>query len=163
MATALKVVGSIVGLLLVVIVVFLATFDINDWKGWLAEQATAALGLYLGEDTNVPINCLATDFEIADGVAQTKLGVLDTTDSVIEIEGNVDLGKERLDLEITPHPKDVSLLNFRSKVHVEGTFVEPAISLDVDSILKFVPLIDLGLAENAPCQSLLARAREDGD
>ena len=124
-------------------------------------DAGEGLGLYFGEDTNVPINCLATDFEVADGVAITKLAVLDTTDSVIEFGGNVDLGKEQLDLEITPHPKDVSLLNLRSKVHVEGTFVEPAISLDAGSILKFVPLIDLGLAEDAPCDRLIARARED--
>ena len=57
---------------------------------------------------------------------------------------------------------DVSLLNLGAKVHVEGTFVEPAISLDAGSILKFVPLVDLGLAEDAPCKNLIARAREDG-
>ena len=125
-------------------------------------DAGEALGLYFGEDTNVPINCLATDFEVADGVAQTKLAVLDTTDSVIEAGGNVDLGEERLDLEITPHPKDISLLNLRSKVHVEGTFTDPSISLDAGSILKFVPLVDLGLAEDAPCKKLIARARDDG-
>ncbi len=124
-------------------------------------DAAEALGLYIGEDTNVPLNCLATDLEIADGVARTKLGVLDTADSVIELGGDIDLGEERLDLIVTPHPKDVSLLNLRSKVHVEGEFTDPSISLDAGSILKFVPLVDLGLAEDAPCKSLLARARDD--
>ena len=124
-------------------------------------DAGEALGLYFGEDTNVPLNCLATDFEVADGVAATRLGILDTTDSVIEFEGDVDLGKEQLDLVITPHPKDVSLLNLRSKVHVEGAITDPSISLDASSILKFVPLVDLGLAEDAPCKNLLARARDD--
>ena len=125
-------------------------------------DAGEALGLYFGEDTNVPLNCLVTDFVVADGVAETKLGILDTTDSVIEFDGDVDLGKELLDLVITPHPKDVSLLNLRSKVHVEGAFTDPSISLDAGSILKFVPLVDLGLAEDAPCKNLLSRARDDG-
>lgn len=124
-------------------------------------DAGEALGLYFGEDTNVPLNCLATDFEVTDGVAKTKLALLDTTDSVIEAGGNIDLGREMLDLEIRPHPKDVSLLTLRSKVHVEGQFADPSISLDASSILKYVPLIDLGLAEDAPCRTLIDRARED--
>ena len=44
LTTALKIIGAIVGLLIAAVVVFVAAFDINDWKGWLQEQATAALG-----------------------------------------------------------------------------------------------------------------------
>lgn len=124
-------------------------------------DAAEALGLYVEGDTEVPLNCLATDFEVTEGVAQTRLGILATTDSVIELGGDLDLGKEQLDLVVTPHPKDVSLLNLRSKVHVEGDFTDPSISFDADSILKNVPLVDLGLAEEASCKKLLARARDD--
>ena len=38
---------------------------------------------------------------------------------------------------------------------------EPSISLDAGSILKFVPLVDLDLAEDAPCKNLIAWAKDD--
>ncbi len=126
-------------------------------------DAMEALGLYFGadNDTKVPIRCLATDFEVESGVARSKIAVLDTQDTLIEGDGSIDLGEERLDLVFTPHPKDVSFLNFRSKVHVEGRFVDPSISLDPGSILKFVPPIDWGMADDAPCDRLINRARSE--
>ena len=127
-------------------------------------DAMEALGLYFDQadnDTKVPIRCLATEFTVTDGVAKTELAVLDTADTLIQADGTADLGAEMLDLVVTPHPKDISLLNLRSKVHVEGAFADPSISLDAGSMLKFVPLIDLGLAEDAPCKNLIARAKSD--
>ena len=54
-------------------------------------DASEPFGLYFGEDTNDPINRLATGLEVESGVARVKFAVLDTTDSVVEFGGQVDL------------------------------------------------------------------------
>lgn len=125
-------------------------------------DAMEALGLYFDEadsDVKVPIRCLATEFAVEDGIATSELAVLDTEDTRIEAQGSADLGAETLDFVVTPHPKDITFLTLRSNVHVEGRFADPSIALDAGSILKFIPLVDLGLAEDAPCKELIARAK----
>ncbi|MGF1475322.1 MAG: AsmA family protein [Geminicoccaceae bacterium] len=127
-------------------------------------DAMEALGLWFGDggDAKVDIRCLATDLLVEQGVVKTKLAVLDTADTLIEVDGSIDLGQETLDLVMTPHPKDFSLLNLRSKVHVEDEFTDPSISLDAGSILKFVPPIDWGTQQDAPCDRLVKAAKEEG-
>jgi hypothetical protein len=140
---------------------FLAMSD-GSISGLLVELAgldvIEALGL-LPEDTPTGIRCMVADLDVQDGVAASRMLLLDTEDTRIEGTGTIDLGEEALDLAITPHPKDLTLLSLRARVLIDGTFKAPAPSLDAASILAFVPPIDLGLAEDAPCKQLIERAR----
>ncbi len=84
-----------------------------------------SLLLLLDKDKTVPVRCAYTDLAVADGVATTRSLALDTTDTVIVGSGKIDLGDERLDLELKARPKDVSPVSLRGPLEVEGTFKDP--------------------------------------
>jgi len=81
------------------------------------------------QSTMVPVECLVGQFAVTDGVMQTEALVLKTTDSTITGSGRIDLGEERLALELLAHPQDASALTASTPVRIEGTFKEPKIDL----------------------------------
>lgn len=148
---------------------FLVTSD-GTVSGLIVEMigldVAESLGLFFAEgDAPIPVRCLVADLAVETGVIRPRTLVLDTDDTVIEGTGEIALDKERLSLQITPHPKDISFLSFRSWINVDGSFVAPEVGLDAGSILEFVPPIDWGAAEDVPCQRLIGQAQaefEDG-
>jgi uncharacterized protein involved in outer membrane biogenesis len=129
----------------------------------LGLDVAEALGLYLGDDVPVDVRCLVVDLAAEQGVVQTERFVLDTTDSLVEGQGWVDLGMETIDFTLTPKPKDISLLSFRSEIKIEGAWSDLAVAPDVGSMFAFLPPIDLGTAEDAPCAQMIEKARQDTD
>ena len=122
-----------------------------------------ALGLYLGDDVPVDVRCLVVDLAADQGVVQTEAFVLDTVDTLVEGQGWLDLGMETIDLTLTPKPKDISVLSFRSEIQIEGTWSDLSVAPDIGSMFAFLPPIDLGTAEDAPCGQMIERARQDTD
>jgi AsmA family protein len=53
--------------------------------------------------------------------------VLKTSDSTITGSGQIDLGEERLALELLAHPQDASALTASTPVRIEGTLKHPEI------------------------------------
>ena len=78
------------------------------------------------------LNCLATRFDIRDGLMSSKTSLLDTTDTIVRGRGTIDLGNERLDLLVWPQAKREKFLSVSTPVTVTGSFddfgigVEPA-------------------------------------
>jgi uncharacterized protein involved in outer membrane biogenesis len=120
-----------------------------------------ALGLLLGDDAPVPIRCLVVDVPVEAGVVKPRNLLLDTTDTLITGAGQLDLATETVDLTLTPEPKDLSLLSLRSEVSIEGQLADLSIAPDLASIVRLLPPIDLGTAEDAPCAHMLERARRE--
>jgi uncharacterized protein involved in outer membrane biogenesis len=120
-----------------------------------------ALGLLLGDDAPVPIRCLVVDVPVEAGVVKPRNLLLDTTDTLITGAGQLDLATETVDLTLTPEPKDLSLLSLRSEVSIEGQLADLSIAPDLASIVRLLPPIDLGTAEDAPCAQMLERARRE--
>ncbi len=129
----------------------------------LGLDVAEALGLYLGDDVPVPVRCLVVDLSAAEGVVETERFVLDTTDTLVEGRGWLDLGMETIEFTLTPTPKDISLLSFRSEIQIEGAWSDLSVAPDVGSMFAFLPPIDLGTAEDAPCAQMIERARKDTD
>jgi uncharacterized protein involved in outer membrane biogenesis len=75
----------------------------------------------------VPVECFVGQFAVNDGVMNTQALVLKTPDSTITGSGQIDLGNERLALELLAHPQDASALTASTPVRVEGTFKHPKI------------------------------------
>jgi uncharacterized protein involved in outer membrane biogenesis len=92
-----------------------------------------ALGLLATDEgetrTMVPLQCFVAQFGVEDGVLDTQALVLRTSDSTITGSGQVDLGEERLALELLAHPQDASVLTASTPVRIEGTFKQPKIDL----------------------------------
>ena len=117
-----------------------------------------------------PIQCMAADFKLVDGIATREVLLLDTDAVTVAGEGRVDLRSERLDLEFTPRPKTTTL-NMSLPVDVGGTLLEPTFSLDQGAAVRraggllggllFPPaalaaFLDMGSGDDHPCAALAA-------
>ena len=129
------------------------------------------------------INCLVSHFEIKDGLAQSRVLVIDTNRMTVVGEGNINLKTERLDLGVMPEPKEglgadkvatvnVSLSEFAKPFRLQGTLANPSLGIDptktaltfgkaLGGIALFGPagiatsLISGKFGENHPCAQAL--------
>ena len=132
-----------------------------------------ALGVLVRGDKPISIRCALLDLQGTDGQMGVQTLVFDTANSIISGEGKIDLRDEKLDIMLTPVPKDFSPLSLRSYIRVNGTlknisaFPDP-IKTGTDSLVAkifnvFVMLVlsplqprDLGLAQDVDCDALMA-------
>lgn len=114
-----------------------------------------ALKFLITGDRVVPIRCAFADFEVKQGVMDTRRLAFDTTDTVIYGEGRISLRDETLDLRLKPQPKDRSFLSLRAPLLVSGSFKDPAFRPDYKRVtLRGVAAAVLGSI--APPAALLA-------
>jgi hypothetical protein len=122
------------------------------------------------------LTCMVSRFDIRSGLATSRDLLIDTNDVTIVGQGTVNLGTERLDLEMTPRPKDASLINLATPIDIGGTFKQPTIRPNnlamakdvakgvatwINPLFALVPMIlDSGDDKN-PCVVAL-EARKDG-
>jgi len=132
-----------------------------------------ALGVVVRGDKPIPIRCALVDLQGTDGQMGVQTLVFDTANSVVSGEGKIDLRDEKLDIVLTPVPKNFSPLSLRSFIRVNGNlnnisaFPDP-IKTGTESLLAkifniFVMLglsplqpRDLGLGRDADCDALIA-------
>jgi uncharacterized protein involved in outer membrane biogenesis len=127
-------------------------------------------------DKQVQMNCLANDFDIKSGVMQTKYFVMDTTDAVVTVNGNINFATEAMDLDVRPQTKGLRIISLRTPLYVKGTFKNPDIGLHkgalaakaggaialgvVAPLAAVIPLINPGNTQSVDCGRLLADYRE---
>ncbi|MDB5992122.1 MAG: AsmA family protein [Herbaspirillum sp.] len=125
-------------------------------------------------DRQVQMNCLAGDFSVTDGVMHTRSFVMDTTDAVVNISGDINLAKELLALDVRPKSKGLRVISLRTPLYVRGTFKQPDVGLYkgamalkagaaaglavVAPFAAIVPLINMGKTGDTDCAGLLAEA-----
>jgi AsmA family protein len=119
----------------------------------LAGVDLRGLGLTLtGRTREVPVHCAAVDFEIHTGVMHATRFFIDSEPVFISGEGQVLLDPETLDLKLHGEPKGLRILRLKAPVLVQGTLLQPKLSVDVaDSGLK---LVDRGTPNDADCAAL---------
>lgn len=167
-----------------------ATGEVGLWSNnsELAKIATEAAGLDIGEilllmaqdkeREYIKSNCLAANLAVADGMVTAAPVVLDNNDSLILATGGFNLKTEALDLKVFAAPKDVSIGKLFGDIYVRGTLRNPdvqapgskgIIQVGISALLSSIagplaalPFIELGGGPDAPCQQLVADAREAG-
>lgn len=133
------------------------------------------LQLKLTGDEAIRIRCGVADFGVKDGVMDARALVFDTDIVRIDGDGQIDLDKERLDLDIVPKSKKVSLVALRTPIRVRGSFASPEVDLDkgklalrglgalalgaINPALALVPLIEANTADDSECRKLIAEAK----
>lgn len=151
-------------------------------KGEISNILLEFMGLDGGEvikflvrgDRNVRLRCAAAAFEVKQGLMTTKTIVLDTTDTVINGRGTINLADETLDLILDPAPKDQSILSFRSPLKISGTFAAPSAGPDkgalagragialalgvINPLLALAATIETGPGQDENCKAILAKA-----
>ena len=142
----------------------------------LGLDVARSLGLLISGDEKIPLRCMVTDFEIRDGKMQPRIFVLDTANTMVLGTGTIDLGKERLDLELRGKQKRPSPLSLGGPITVGGTFKSPEIGLGAETYVRggaaialgalLTPLasilgfIDSGKDQDTDCRSLEADATD---
>lgn len=86
-----------------------------------------ALLHWLGNPGNelFPVRCALVRARLRDGVLDMGGSTLDTTDTRFTLGGQVFFPREKLDLRIEAHPKDISLFAARTPLLIEGSFKDP--------------------------------------
>lgn len=126
-------------------------------------------------DKTVDINCAAADFVVRHGVLDARVFAFDTTDALINVNGNINLGTEQMMLDVYPHTKGFRVFSLRSPLYVKGTFKKPdigvmkgplamrgAAAVALGVINPFAALLALLAPSNnqaSPCPAMLATAR----
>ena len=126
----------------------------------------------------VKLRCAVSGFEVKDGVAKADSFVVDTDDTIVKVEGAIDMGRETMDIEARPYPKDPSPLALRTPLDMKGPLRHPkvrpkagplaarvgaAVALGaITPPLALLALIETGPGKDAPCGELLAQAKHKG-
>lgn len=127
-------------------------------------------------DKQVQLNCVASDFVVEKGQAQTRRFVVDTDEAVIDVTGSIDLANERLNLDVKPKTKGVRIISLRTPLYARGTFANPdvgvakgplalkagaAVALGIiNPLAAVVPLINPGNVEAVDCAAALRQATQ---
>jgi uncharacterized protein involved in outer membrane biogenesis len=125
-------------------------------------------------DKQVEMNCVAGDFAVTDGVMHTRSFVMDTTDAVVNVSGDINLAKELLALDVRPKSKGLRIISLRTPLYIHGTFKNPDVGLykgvialkagaavglaAVAPFAAVVPLINMGRTADTDCAGLLSDA-----
>lgn len=153
-------------------------------QGTISKLLLETMGLNVGSiilttifgDRQVNINCLVSDFVVVNGLAGTRIFIVDTDDATVNVDGQINMAQEQLNLAINPKTKGIRVLSLRAPLYVTGTFKKPDISLDkgvlalkagsaallaaVTPIAALVPLINLGPQKDNQCVALIKEASE---
>ena len=98
--------------------------------------ATAVLGtLFSGKKEWTVVNCIASAIDIKDGLATSRVMLIDTEHSTVTTKGTVNLATEGLDLTVEPSAKSATL-NIAVPVHIKGTMANPSFRPDAAATLK---------------------------
>jgi uncharacterized protein involved in outer membrane biogenesis len=155
-------------------------------RGSVSKLVLEKLGLNVGAvvvtkifgDRQVQLNCMAADFDVTDGLMQTRAFVVDTKEATIYADGNINFDSEQLNLTIRPESKGVRLISLRSPLYIKGTFKNPDVGVDKGAVAAkagaaavlgavaaplagLLALINPGPNQDSPCGKLLAQAKED--
>ena len=80
-----------------------------------------ALGVLARGDKPIAIRCALLDLHANNGEMAVQTLAFDTANSVVSGEGKIDLRDEKLDIVLTPVPKDFSPFSLRSFIRVNGS------------------------------------------
>lgn len=152
-------------------------------KGTLSDLAASGIGLdvarvlgiVIGGDKPVPLNCFVADFGVERGIMTPRVFVLDTQRSTVTADGSISLRDEQLGLSMLAYPKEPTLLSARTPITINGPLSQPEIGIapvpvaaraagavalgvlltPLASILAF---IEPGLEQDSDCVALLEQA-----
>ncbi len=151
--------------------------------GTVSKLLLEEMGLNIGNviitrlvgDKQVRLNCLAADFGVSRGVMRTHGFIVDTAAAIVDVSGDIDLARERLNLTVRPNSKGLRVLSLRAPLYVRGSFSQPRLSIDkgvlalkagsalalavLAPVAALIPLTKTGPDESSDCPRLLAAAR----
>lgn len=136
-----------------------------------------ALPLFVGKDKSTRINCGVMNFNVKDGMLTSNVVALDTKDSLLVGNVDINLKDEAINARLDAKPKDTSLLSLRIPITITGNLKSPSIGIDKEKtasrgaaaivlgalLTPFAALlafVEDGDAPDANCRALIKEARQ---
>ncbi len=130
----------------------------------------------LGMPQKTQVQCFVGDLALKEGLVDFKALTLDTKEAITNVTGDVNLGKEAIDLQLKTDSKHFSIGSLPTRINISGTFKHPSIRPGAEvaaragaavglgvlfAPLAILPTIQLGTsaAQDARCGELLHQAR----
>jgi uncharacterized protein involved in outer membrane biogenesis len=129
-------------------------------------------------DASVRLRCAAVDLALKNGAATPQVFVIDTTDTLVTVDGSLDFRSESLNLVTHPEPKHKSPFVLRSPIRITGTFKHPKVMPElgpialrgaaavllgaVNPLLAVIPFIETGPGEDSDCGQLMKQVKSEG-
>jgi uncharacterized protein involved in outer membrane biogenesis len=82
--------------------------------------------------------CGVSRLDFSGGVGTTRALVVETEATTTTGGGTINLGKETLNLTLSPRPKDASLISLATDIHVRGPIRNPSVVPDAADVAKGV-------------------------
>lgn len=145
---------------------------LNFWGGGLVN----AILPKLNPDAETNLNCAILDLEIENGLADIKSMFLDTGRVTLVGNGDIDFGKNRINILLDPKAKQTALVDVATSVLVQGPIDKPVIGVDplalgtklgklfaglINPAFLAASLIDLGLTEQHPCMNVIDNYKDN--
>ena len=118
----------------------------------------------------------AADFVVENGVLDSHVFALDTTDALINVDGTINLATEQMMLNVYPHTKGFRVFSLRSPLYVRGTFKNPDVGIvkgplimrgaaalalgAINPLASLMALLAPSNNQTSPCPTMMAAARE---
>ena len=143
-------------------------------------DATKGLFMLLAKDQHqTDVRCAIADFRVSNGVMQAQKVVLDTGVVQVNGTGSINLNDESVDLTFKGQPKKFRLIKINAPILIGGHLSSPkfgvspggalaqggvaaALAAAVNPLLVILPFVNLNLAHDADCASLVATANTKG-
>jgi AsmA family protein len=126
--------------------------------------------LLAGNDQTA-VRCVVGDFHAQNGVLNTRSMVFDTAVMNVTGTGTVDMRDERVNMQLSGHPKKLTFFRLRAPISVSGPLDSPKVGIVGGGIAAqagaavvlgivatpfaaIIPFIDPGLAKDANCGAL---------
>lgn len=105
-----------------------------------------SMGVLFKGDDSLPVQCGIFDLIAKEGIFRPHVMLVDTKDSAVWVDGSLSLATEKFNLRAIVMPKDFSPLTLRAPLQITGSFANPKVSLEKQTIgIKLASSVLLGL------------------
>lgn len=132
----------------------------------------------LGIPSRAELRCMIADLDLKDGLVNTELLLLDTTEASVTGTGTINLKTEQLDYRVQTEPKTLNIGSVAAPINIRGSLKNPKVRPDSKSLgvrgaaavvlgVVATPLaallatIQLGRGKDADCAALLEELRRE--
>ncbi|MEQ8818311.1 MAG: AsmA family protein [Thalassobaculum sp.] len=146
---------------------------LNRYWELIAEDVATRFLPFVSDADRGRLNCLVGRFDIAKGIADASVLMVDSERVTVAGEGTVDLAAQILDMRLVPRPKDPSLFSLATPILLTGPLADPRPAPDPVAVAKglggiaastalgplglLLPFLSSGSADQ-PCPEAIAAA-----
>lgn len=107
------------------------------------QDILGTLASFFGGDDTIPLYCAVGEFVVEEGRMQARTLAINTEETNFYGEGEIDLGRETLNLTIHPQEDDPTLA-LGAPLRVTGSLLEPDVGLEGEAIARGAAALGLG-------------------